>query len=73
MVAVHNAKLTLDDGRKWNVRKCIPYEEEPDFTAEFDTSSANNTDVSNDKVAATPTRSPVVTLSLCYSTASFTS
>jgi hypothetical protein len=25
VVAVHNATLTLDDGRKWNVRKCIPY------------------------------------------------
>jgi hypothetical protein len=61
VVAVHNATLTLDDGRKWNVRKCIPYEEEPDFTVEFDTSSANDTDVSDDKMAATSTRSPVVT------------
>jgi hypothetical protein len=62
MIAVHNAILTLDDGRKC---KCILHENEPDFTVEFDTSSANDTDVSDDKMAATPTRSPVVTPSPC--------
>jgi RNase H-like domain found in reverse transcriptase/Integrase zinc binding domain/Integrase core domain len=65
VVAVHNATLTLDDGRKWNVRKCIPYEEEPDFTVEFDTRSAEDASVSDDKMAATPTRSPVLTPSPC--------
>lgn len=52
---------TFDDGRKWIVRKCIPYNEEPDFTVEFDMSSANDNDKSNDKIVAISTHSPVVT------------
>ena len=38
IVSVRNATLTLEDGKKWNVRKCIP-QEEVQFTVELDTST----------------------------------
>ncbi len=41
VVSVHNFTLTLDDGKKWNVRKCIRCDVPDDdtFTVEFDDTS----------------------------------
>ena len=38
VVHVNGSTLTLADGAKWNVRKCIPYvvPEPPDFTVDVD-------------------------------------